>query len=128
MIERDWRAVILTGSVEQVARLDHYLWVYDSGSFLPHGSSSNSADSAMCHPIWLTVVDENPNRANVLILIDQRESKYLDDYEVVCDLFDGQDQHALRAARQRWKAYKAKDHTLTYRKQTANGQWDIQSR
>ena len=128
MIERRWCALILTDSTERLARLDHHLWVYESGSFLPHGSRGNSAYSdALWYPIWLTVVDENPNRANVLILIDQQESNHLDDYELVYDLFDGQDQHALQAARQRWKTYKAQGHTLTYWKQMENENWQKQS-
>jgi len=38
--------------------------------------------------------------------------------------FDGRDDQAVVDSRERWKAYKAAGHTLTYWQQTATGGWE----
>ena len=47
--------------------------------------------AAELQPVWLTESDENPNEATVLFLADGAVSNSVDDYELVCTLFDGRD-------------------------------------
>ena len=63
--------------------------------------------------IWLTAADENPNRATYLFLTEGADSLHIDDYERCFDLFDGNDADAVAAARERWTARKAENHTVT---------------
>ena len=122
VLERDWRAVVLAGSPERVDMLNQHLWTYDPGSFLPHGAARDGfADK---QPVWLTDADENPNNATVLVTVDGCVSDRMDGYDLVCDLFDGNDDEAVLAARQRWKACKAAGHSLTYWQQTDRGGWE----
>ncbi|MBP2290343.1 DNA polymerase III subunit chi [Azospirillum rugosum] len=122
VIERSWRAVVLAGSPERVDALNQHLWTYDPASFLPHGSARDGF--AERQPVWLTAEDENPNGATVLVLVDGVTSDRLGTYDLVCDLFDGNDEEAVLAARDRWKACKAAGHGLTYWQQNDRGGWE----
>jgi DNA polymerase-3 subunit chi len=115
------RVVVLAGSPERVDYLDQALWTYDDASFLPHGSARHG--NAERQPVWLTTEDENPNGANMLVLVDGANSARLAEYARCCDMFDGNDEAAVAAARQRWKQAKAAGHALTYWEQ-ADGKWE----
>ncbi len=115
------RAVVMVGSAERVEYLNAHLWTYNNRGFLPHGSKSDGA--AELQPIWLTDGDDNPNGASVLFLADGGVSDAIDDYDLVCSLFDGRDAEAVAQARDRWRAYQASAHELTYWQQTDNGGW-----
>jgi DNA polymerase III subunit chi len=114
-----FRIVVHAGSAERVAHLDALLWTYDDASFLPHGSKRDGRPERQ--PIWLTESDENPNRADMLVLTDGATSPRLAEYRRCLDLFDGNDEAALAAARERWRRAKDAGHTLTYWQQTATG-------
>lgn len=115
------RAVVLTGSEARAEALNALLWTYDPGSFLPHGTARDGNPARQ--PIWLTAVDENPNAATVLVLVDGMVSTALATYERCLDLFDGNDPEAVLAARDRWRAAKDAGHALTYWQQTEQGGW-----
>ena len=99
-----------------------HLWAYDDRGFLPHGSHADG--HAGLQPVWLTVDDEIPNGATVLFLTDGRQSALLNEVELVCDLFDGNDPAAMEAARNRWRLCKDAGHALTYWQQTERGGWE----
>jgi DNA polymerase III subunit chi len=120
-LERGWRAVVMTSSPERVETLTQHLWTYKEGSFLPHGCAKDGF--ADMQPIWLTDKDENPNGAKVLMLTDNAVSENIASYDLVCEIFDEQDDRAVDAARTRWKAYKDSGHTLTYWQQGERG-WE----
>jgi DNA polymerase-3 subunit chi len=115
------RVVVIAGSEERVDDLDTLLWTYSEASFLPHGSKRDG--NASRQPIWLTVEEENPNRASMLVLVDEARAVRLADYQRVCDVFDGNDPAAVEAARQRWREAKAAGHELIYWEQTPGG-WE----
>ncbi len=120
-LERGWRAVVMAGSDERVEALTQHLWTYRDRSFLPHGNARDGASAEQ--PIWLTALDENPNGAAVLFLTDGAQSAHLDDYTLVCELFDGNDPAAVEAARGRWRTRRDAGHTLAYWQQTDGG-WE----
>ena len=114
------RIVVRAGSEERVAQLDALLWTYDEASFLAHGSMRDGAAAAQ--PIWLTSKDENPNDASLLVLVDGVEAADLDRFVRCADLFDGKDEAAVGAARERWRRAREAGHApLTYWRQTASG-------
>lgn len=118
----DMRAVVIADTVERIEALNTLLWTYDPGSFLAHGTSNDGP--AERQPIYLTTQDENPNDASVLVLLDGREVAGLADYERVLDLFDGNDETAVEAARNRWASYKDAGHSVTYWQQKPEGGWE----
>ena len=116
-----YRIVVRAASPDRVEHLNAALWTYDESSFLPHGSARDG--NAARQPIWLTNGDDNPNGATMLVLVDGAEPGDLAPYPRIADLFDGSDEAAVEAARDRWRRLKAAGHTLTYWQQTGAG-WE----
>lgn len=115
------RAVVLCGSQERVDALDASLWLGTDPDWLPHGTARTG--HADLQPIWLTTQDDIPNGARFLFLIDGAQSDKLDQFTRVFDLFDGGDESAVAAARQRWTQAKKQGHELTYWQQGQRG-WE----
>lgn len=118
-LARGWHAVVMAGSAERVEALTQLLWTYRPDGFLPHGSARDG--HAAQQPVWLTPEDENPNGATTLFLTDGATSDHIGDYNVACEIFDGNDETAVTAARTRWKAYKAAGHSIGYWQQGEKG-------
>jgi DNA polymerase-3 subunit chi len=116
------RAVILAGSTERVEQLDTLLWTYDPGSFLAHGSANDGF--AGDQPVFITTDEENPNRAEVLVLLDGTDAAFRGDFERCLDMFDGKDPAAVEGARGRWRAAQAAGDTVKYWKQDDAGRWE----
>ena len=115
------RAVVLLGSPERVEALNTHLWTYDPNGFLPHGAQRDG--EAERQPIWLTHLDENPNKAAFLFVADRAKSDRIGDYKRCFEMFDGRDEEAVTEARRRWKAYRDQGHTIVYWQQTDGG-WE----
>jgi DNA polymerase-3 subunit chi len=115
------RAVVRVGEPERLAALDSSLWLCQDPDWLPHGTPQTG--QADLQPIWLTTEDEAPNGARFLFLVDGAESARLGEFDRVFDLFDGQDDAAVAAARRRWSAAKAAGHALAYWQQGERG-WE----
>ncbi len=117
------RVVVKLGKEDSVKMLDSLLWSFDPNSFLPHGSEGKGIDP-LEQPIWLTNNDDNPNNANVLILADGAVSDKISDYDICCEMFNGDDAEAVKIARQHWKAYKEQGMDTVYYQQNDNGGWE----
>ena len=120
-LARGMRALVVTGSDERARQLNEALWTWDPASFLPHGAAEDG--DAERQPVWLAAREDNLNGANLLVLIDGADSDRPEAWERVVDLFDGHDEAAVRAARQRWTARRQAGHSLTYWRQTEGGGW-----
>jgi DNA polymerase-3 subunit chi len=116
-----YRIVVRAASTERVEHLNALLWTYDEASFLPHGSARDGNPTSQ--PIWLTERPENPNDATMLVLVDGVDADDIASFARCADMFDGADETAVVAARDRWRRAKAAGHTLTYWQQTAQG-WE----
>jgi DNA polymerase III subunit chi len=119
-----YRVVVRCGSAERVGQLDALLWTYDEASFLPHGSARDG--DALQQPIFLSEHDGNPNRATMLVLVDGIEAADLAAFARCADMFDGNDEAAVAAARERWRRAREDGHELSYWQQTATG-WERRS-
>jgi DNA polymerase-3 subunit chi len=120
-LERKYRVVIKAGSKERVEVLDTALWTQDPASFLPHASVKDGFEAEQ--PVFLTTEDENPNGADVLILTDGAVSQMTGDFKLCCEMFDGNDDDAVKSAREKWKMYKDKGYTASYFQQDDDGKW-----
>ncbi len=116
------RAVVVAATPERVESLNDALWRYDQDSFLAHGSAADG--HAADQPIWLTHVDENPNGAEALVLLEGMEVARPERYQRVIEIFDGRDEAAVAAARQRYRQALDAGHSLKYFRQTATG-WEL---
>jgi DNA polymerase III subunit chi len=113
------RAVVVCPDEVRVAALDEALWACPEPNWLPHGTPADG-DAAL-QPIWLDVEDTAPNGARFLFLVDGVSSARLEAFARVFDLFDGNDEAAVQAARTRWAAAKAAGHALSYWQQGPKG-------
>ncbi len=113
------RAVVVCPDAARVAALDQMLWDCAEPNWLPHGTAADG-DAAL-QPIWLATDDATPNGARFLFLVDGAVSARLGAFARVFDLFDGNDEGAVAAARERWRAAKAAGHVLTYWQQGPKG-------
>ncbi|MCW9033632.1 MAG: DNA polymerase III subunit chi [Rhodospirillales bacterium] len=121
-LEAGKRAVVMAGSTQRVDALNSLLWTYEPNSWLPHGSAKDGAPVDQL--IWLTTDDDAPNGATFLFLSDGATSEKVSDFERCFELFDGNDDDEVSAARGRWKTYKDAGHTLTYWQQNERGGWE----
>jgi DNA polymerase-3 subunit chi len=106
---------------EAVTQWNRYLWSYTTKFFLPHGSKDNSYPEEQ--PIYLSTKIDTPNHANCLVTIDQTVLFNHQTITQLVDVFNGNDEQELLAARQRWQEYKRQNSMLTYWKQTPDGSW-----
>lgn len=121
-LERGWRVILRCGSEPGLAQLDAVLWTYRDDAFLPHGTAA--AGHADRQPVYLTLGDENPNGANVLMLVDGARAAPAEmaGFERTCLIFDGGDPRALDAARDDWRAVRAAGLPAVYWSQEG-GRW-----
>ena len=118
-LQRGWRVLVKGGSADRLAFLDAALWSYRDDSFLPHGT-----DTPEHQPIYLTIGDDEPNGANILMMVDGASYpvERMEGFERVCLIFDGNDQDAVAAARENWKAVTSANLRAVYWSQDT-GSW-----
>ncbi len=114
--------VLIHGTSEQCEALDRALWVNDPDSFIPHGSDNSPNPERQ--PVYLTRSMDNANKAQILMIADGATCEEQETYERICDIFDGGDEQAVAAARERWKAYADQGLPLTYIRQKEGGGWE----
>jgi DNA polymerase-3 subunit chi len=120
-LEAGKRGLVRLGSDSSLLDLDDLLWTYDNYSWLPHGSKEDKYSSF--NPIWITTDLENPNKSEFVFMLNEYETNDLVGFERCFDLFDGNDQVSVAAARGRWKRLKGEGHDLHYWKQSDDGKW-----
>ncbi|MCE2951395.1 MAG: DNA polymerase III subunit chi [Alphaproteobacteria bacterium] len=116
------RAVLYCADKERLAHLDTVLWTYSSAAFLPHGTEKDGY--AKDQPIWLTDKWENPNGADLVVILDADEVQDDRVFTRCLDIFDGSHDSALEKARTRWRLYRERGYHLAYWKQNAQGEWE----
>jgi DNA polymerase-3 subunit chi len=113
------RALILCADTESLQKLDAALWTCPNPDWLPHGTQTTPHPE--WQPIFLTLDGTaNPSGAKFLFRLGGASADPAA-YTRVFDLFDGNDDEAVLAARTRWREAKAAGHALTYWKQEDTG-------
>jgi len=110
------RALVLVPTLKLDA-LSSALWAQPG--WLPHGTAADGDPDLQ--PIWLSPEPEPLNGARFLFMVEGADTNRLAAFDRVFDLFDGNTDDAVAAARSRWKAASAAGHTLTYWQQTDRG-------
>jgi DNA polymerase-3 subunit chi len=115
------RALVLCPDVASLKALDVALWSYPEPAWLPHGTSADG--DADLQPVWLSTEPDAANGARFLFLVDGADTDRRQGFDRVFDLFDGNDEAKVAAARDRWRAAKDAGHVPTYWKQGPKG-WE----
>ena len=111
------RALVLGRTAEALESLSAALWAQPE--WLPHGSAADGDPDLQ--PIWLSLEPNALNGARYLFLTEEAGTAALDRFDRVFDLFDGNSQAAVAAARERWRSAKSAGHAITYWQQTETG-------
>ncbi|MFQ8430570.1 DNA polymerase III subunit chi [Amaricoccus sp. W119] len=121
-LARGWRALVRCGSEAGLAALDERLWTWRDDAFLPHGTARGPHPARQ--PIYLTLGEENPNAADVLMLVDGARAGVpeMSGFTRACLIFDGADAEAVDAARRDWRAVRDAGLPAKYWAQE-NGRW-----
>lgn len=115
------RALVLCPDAETVKSVDKALWEAEEPAWLPHGTAADG--DADLQPVWIANDDSAPNGARFLFLVEGASCGRIAAFERVFDLFDGNNEGAVAAARERWKAARAGGHELAYWQQGTRG-WE----
>lgn len=118
------RVLIWCANDGEKARLSDALWSQNPASFLAH-SDAESAQAPQS-PIVLSLAENPSNSADILVITHGGIPANDAAYTKVLDVFDGMDDVATLAARQRWKHYKEAQRVLQYIKQQPGGGWKIE--
>lgn len=119
------KIMLKTSDSNTAESLSAYLWTYDPGSFLPHGTPQDPQPE--CQPVLVTHQDENLNAADVLILTHNAKSENLSDFKMCCEMLNGTNPQEVQSARERWKIYKENGFEITYWQQSAQNGWEKKS-
>ena len=120
LVEKAYEAgmrVLVLADKTNIKQLDDMLWTANSHKFLPHGT-----DNPQIQPIFISDTIANDNRP---VLAITNGAKYEGDqgFAKVLDIFDGNIDSDLNAARERWQLYKAKGFETKYWFQDDKGKW-----
>ena len=92
-------------------------------SFLPHAVMAEP--NADIEPIIITTTTDEPNRPDILFLVEGAEfPESVSAYQRVVLLFDGNDDLALSDARKAWKEVRNRGLESTYWQQSDSGRWE----
>ena len=120
-LERGWKAVVQTVDPDRLKNLSDQFWQWRDDEFLAHGSAADG--NAQLQPVGLTTCDENPNDSNIRFLVDGAQFDNPEGLDRLIILFDGSDDSALAAAREKWKSVSSQGLTATYWQQDDRGRW-----
>lgn len=113
------QALVVCADAGQLKKLDMALWQTPTPDWLPHGTATTPHPE--WQPIFLTLDGAfNPAGAKFLFRLGGAEAG-AGAFTRVFDLFDGNDEAAVLAARTRWRTARDAGHALTYWKQEDTG-------
>lgn len=117
-----WRVAVRAASEERRDALDDLLWTYEEDSFLPHVTDADP--DAAREAVVIQAGEADLNSPEAVLLVDNAPLPAdLSRYTRVILIFDGNDEEATAAARERWKAVKAAGGSASYWAQDEGGRW-----
>jgi len=125
VLESGKRSVLLVSNEEKLQEIDSMLWTFSTNRFIPHGTFAE--DYKADQPVYLTTTEENPNKAEILVIVDGAKPEYVKKFDRVLDIFDGNDEEAANSARERWRSYKKDMFELKYWQQSEKGAWEAKA-
>ena len=118
------KTILFVESQQSVDEYDKSLWTYSKMAFLPHGCYKAPEETKDQHPLWVTHIEENPIKADVLALTTPHVPSYFNSFDRILDVFDGNGLNAQDYFQQRLNVYKESNADITHWRQNAQGGWD----
>lgn len=120
-LEIGWRAVVQASSAERLEAIDLLLWTSTDDCFFPHGRSGEGNDTRQ--PIFLTLIDENPNGAEIRFLIEGAKCRDDSTYKRIVHIFDGNNIEMVKHAQHQRVLAKEAGYTVFYWRRNDHGKW-----
>ncbi len=99
------RVLIRVQDDNQAVSLDRFLWTWDKGAFLPHAFNNGSVD-CLDEPIVISVREDNPNAAAILIMGHPCCADFIRNFELVIDFAEVYDKQLAELSRERFRFYR----------------------
>lgn len=119
------RLLIKTGMTEEAEHLNTLLWTYRPDSWLPHGTISDGFEADQ--PVFITDGEDNPNKADMVMLTNGGTIEEIASFERCLNLFNGNDEEAVQNARILWKAVIQAGNEAYYWQQNDAGKWEMKA-
>jgi len=99
------RVLIRVQDDNQAVSLDRFMWTWDKGGFLPHAFNNGSVD-CLDEPIVISVRENNPNAAAILIMGHPCSVEFIRNFELVIDFAEVYDKQLADISRDRFRHYR----------------------
>ncbi len=99
------RVLVRVQDDNQAVALDRFMWTWSKGAFLPHAFNNGSVD-CLDEPIVITVREENPNGASVVIMGQPCSTDFIGRFEMAIDFAEVYDKQLAEQSRQRFRGYR----------------------
>jgi len=99
------RILIRVQDDNQAVSLDRFMWTWDKGAFLPHAFNNGSVD-CLDEPIVISVREDNPNAAAILIMGHPCSADFIRNFELAIDFAEVYDKQLAELSRDRFRLYR----------------------
>jgi DNA polymerase-3 subunit chi len=117
----DYKVLVRLSNEELQESLNKSLWTFAQKAFVPHGSKNDPLPEVQ--PIYITTGTENPNEANVLMLVGTIDGIY-DEFQRVFVVFDAIDTSLVNLIKGAIEKLQTSSNQVSYYKQNTKGGWD----
>lgn len=99
------RVLVMTLDDNQGITLDHFMWTWKKGAFLPHVYDNGSVEGHD-EPVVIVSEEANPNAASVLIMGAPCSVEFIRQFRHVIDFAETYDETCLEESRERFRSYR----------------------
>lgn len=115
------RSTVLVQDSSILKTIDDGLWAYSTKHFIPHATCDDEFPEDQ--PVYITTKIESPNKATIFIALGKVDLDQADSNKLIY-MFDGNIPEQIEFARNKWKSYQNKGHSLVYWQQNLQGAWE----
>ena len=99
------RVLVMVQDDNQGVTLDQFMWTWKKAAFLPH-AYDNGSQECFDEPVVISIREENPNGAGVLIAGRPCSIDFVRHFRLVIDFADLYDEQLRDAARERFREFR----------------------
>ncbi|MFT5704035.1 MAG: DNA polymerase-3 subunit chi [Rickettsiales bacterium] len=119
VLDENKKALIYCQDEAQKVEIDNGLWSFSKTKFVPHSTSADKLDHST-QPIFITSSEENPNKAEYLIMLTETGEEMLKQFDKIFYFFGSGE---VKDARRLWTKYKKQSASLNFYRKN-NGAWE----